>query len=379
MRLTLDPAQRELHAGFRKLADELVAPLAAGHDTAERIDRALFEQLASEGCLAPLTPEEFGGRGLDPIAYGLLHEEIGRACSSTRSLLTVHDMVADTLRRWGTPEQRGHWLPELVAGRSLAAFALSEPEAGSDAGAVTTTAEPTATGYAVTGTKRWISFGQLADVYLVFARTPRGLSALLVERGTPGLEVVPINGMLGTRGAMLGELRFDHCEVPAANLVGPDGRAHPYITVSALTLGRYSVASGSIGIVQGCLDAAAAHAGRRGVIAHQLVQRLIADMVVSARAGRLLTLRAGELIGANSPDAPMAATEAKYFAGVAAGDAARDAVQVLGATGCSADSPVARYFRDAKVMEVIEGSNEISQTMIGRFGHSGAVGGTGKG
>ncbi|AUG75705.1 acyl-CoA dehydrogenase [Kitasatospora sp. MMS16-BH015] len=375
MRLTPEPALAERQSTYRRLAEELVAPLAAEHDRTERVDRVLFEKLAVEGCLAPLLPERYGGQALDPLAYGLLHEELGRACSATRSLLTVHDMVADTIRRWGSAGQREHWLPRLASGERLAAFALSEPGAGSDAAAVTATAEAVEGGWELTGTKKWISFGQLADLYLVFARTQRGVSALLVERDTPGLTVAPITGMLGTRGAMLAELCFEGCRLPAEALVGPEGRAHPYLTVSSLTLGRYSVAAGSIGIVQGCLEAAAAHAAERGVIAHQLVQRMLADMVVAARAGRLLTLRAGELIGAGSPDAPMAATEAKYFASVAAGNAARDAVQVLGALGCSAESPVARYFRDAKVMEVIEGSNEISQTTIGRFGHAGAGGG----
>ncbi len=376
MRLTLTPEQAALRARFREFADTEVAPHAARHDTEERVDRALVGTLAAEGLLAPLLPATSGGRGLDPIAYGLLHEEIGRACSSVRSLLTVHDMVADTVRRWGGPAQRERWLPRLVSGEALGAFALSEPQAGSDAAAVTTSAEPDPgrdgeeDGFALTGTKRWITFGQLADVFLVFARTPeRGPTAFLVERDRPGLTVVPLGGMLGTRGSMLAELRFDRCRIPRANLVGAPGRAHPFITASALTLGRYSVAAGSVGIVQACLDAAVAHATERGLIDHQLVQRLIADMVVAARAGRLLALRAGELIGAGSPDAPMAATEAKYYAGRAAGDAARDAVQILGAAGCSPDHPVARYFRDAKVMEIIEGGNEISQTMIGRFGH----------
>lgn len=373
MRLTLTPEQQELRAGFRDFADAEVAPHAARHDAEERLDRAMAGTLAARGLLAPLIPAAHGGRELDPIAYGLLHEEIGRACSSVRSLLTVHDMVADTVRRWGTPKQRERWLPRLTSGEALGAFALTEPAAGSDAAAVATTAEPVpdGDGFLLTGTKRWITFGQLADVYLVFARTPaEGPTAFLVERERPGLEVVAIDGMLGTRGSMLAELRFDNCRVPRANLVGAPGRAHPFITASALTLGRYSVAAGSVGIVQGCLDAAAAHATGRGLMEHQLVQRMITGMVVSARAGRLLALRAGELIGSGSPDAPMAATEAKYFAGIAAGDAARDAVQILGAAGCSADHPVARYFRDAKVMEIIEGSNEISQTMIGRFGHA---------
>jgi glutaryl-CoA dehydrogenase (non-decarboxylating) len=381
VRLTLTPEQRELRCGFRDFAEAEIAPHAARHDREERVDRSTVALLARHGLLAPLVPATLGGRELDPVAYGLLHEEIGRACSSVRSLLTVHDMVTDTVRRWGTPAQREHWLPRLIAGEALAAFALTEPEAGSDASAVATVAEPVAEpvdgkapgeadGFLLTGTKRWITFGRLADLYLVFARIPgRGPTAFLVERDTPGLEVVPICGMLGTRGSMLAELRLERCPVPRDRLVGAAGRAHPFITTSALTLGRYSVAAGSVGIVQGCLDAAAAHATGRGLMEHQLVQRMVARMVVAAQAGRLMALRAGELIGAGSPDAPMAATEAKYFAGSAAADAARDAVQILGAAGCHEDHPVSRYYRDAKVMEIIEGSNEISETMIGRFGH----------
>ncbi len=351
-------------------ADTEVAPLAARIDAEQRIDPALVARLAKAGYLAALLPVEHGGRGLDLIAYGLLHGEIGRACSSTRSLLTVHDMVADTIRRWGSAEQRDYWLPRLASGETIGAFALTEPEAGSDVAAATATAEETGGGFRLSGVKRWITSGQIAGLYLVFARTERGLSAFLVERDRPGLDVHPLCDMLGTRGSMLAELRFDGCEVPRTNLVGSLHRAHPYITASALTLGRLSVAFGSVGIIQGCLDASSAYALRRGLADHQLVQRMLASMVVKADAGQLLALKAAELIGARSPDAPMAATRAKYFAGVAAGDAARDAVQVLGAAGCSPDHPVARYFRDAKVMEIIEGGNEISETLIGRFGHA---------
>lgn len=370
MRLTPTDRQRELRAGFRAFADAEVAPLAAAHDAEERIDPGLPAKLAKAGYLGALLPAEYGGRALDAVSYGMLHEEIGRACSSVRSLLTVHDMVAETVRRWGSPAQRERLLPRLVSGELIAAFALSEPEAGSDAAAVVTSAEPAGDGFALTGVKRWISFGQLADVFLVFARAARGPTAFLVERSAPGLEVTAISGMLGTRGAMLAELRLDGCRVPADARVGAEGRAHPFLTATALTLGRYSVACGSVGIVQACLDVSREHAASRDLTRHQLVQRLLAGMVVNAEAGRLLALKAGELIGAGSPDAPMAATQAKYFAGIAAAHAARDAVQVLGARGCSPDHPAARYYRDAKVMEVIEGSNELSETMIGRFGHT---------
>ncbi len=370
MRLTPTDGQRELRARFRAFADAEVAPLAAAHDAEERIDPGLPAKLGRAGHLGALLPAEYGGPALDALSYGMLHEEIGRACSSVRSLLTVHDMVAETVRRWGSPGQRERLLPRLARGELIAAFALSEPETGSDAAQVATRAEPSGDGFLLTGVKRWISFGQLADLFLVFARTDRGPTAFLVERSTPGLEVAPINGMLGTRGAMLAELRFDGCPVAADAVVGAQGRAHPFLTATALTLGRYSVACGSIGIVQACLDVSREHAASRDLTRHQLVQRLLARMVVSAEAGRLLALRAGELIGSGSPDAPMAATQAKYFAGIAAADAARDAVQILGALGCSPDHPASRYYRDAKVMEVIEGGNELCETMIGRFGHT---------
>jgi len=375
MRLTLSAGQRALREEFRAFADTEVMPLAARHDAEERIEPALVGRLARAGYLGGLLPGQYGGRGLDHIAYGLLHEEIGRACSATRSLLTVHDMVAHTVQRWGSLPQRERWLPRLADGRTVGAFALTEPEAGSDVTALSATAEPTADGYMLTGTKRWISFGTLAGLFLVFARAPEGLSAFLVERGQAGLEIVPMPGPLGSRGAMLAELRFESCEIPRPNLLGGLGRAHPFVTTSTLTLGRYSVACGSIGVLQGCVAASRRHAADRGLIAHQLVQRLIAVMTANAEAGRLLALQAGELIGAGSPQAAMAATQAKYFATVAASDAARDAVQIHGAVGCAPDHPVARYFRDAKVMEIIEGSTEVAESAIGRFGHSRLVDG----
>jgi glutaryl-CoA dehydrogenase (non-decarboxylating) len=363
MRLTLTDGQRGLRKEFRVFADTHIAPHASRHDTEERVDRSIVARLAEAGYLAPTD--------FDPIAYGLLHEEIGRACSSVRSLLTVHDMVADTVRRWGTPDQRARWSPRLASGDRIGAFALSEPGAGSDAGGITTTAEPAGDGFVLSGVKKWISFGQIAGVFLVFAMTPAGPTAFLVERDRPGCDVVPLHGMLGTRGAMLAEVRFDGCAVPGDAVLGGQGKAHPFITTSALTLGRLSVACGSVGIVQGCVDVASKYARERGVIQHQLVQRMLSTMIVGAEAGRLLSLRAAELIWSASPDGPAAATRAKYFAAVAAADAARDAVQILGAAGCSPDHPVSRYYRDAKVMEVIEGGNEISQTTIGRFGHGG--------
>ncbi|MEZ0069283.1 glutaryl-CoA dehydrogenase (non-decarboxylating) [Streptacidiphilus sp. MAP12-20] len=367
--LTEDQLARQ--GSFRGFVDREVAPLADRHDREQRVDRELVDLLAKEGMLASQIPAELGGRGLDAVSYALLHEEMGRGCSSVRSLLTVHDMVTETVRRFGGPQLRQRWLPQLLSGQALGSFALTEPDTGSDAAALTTRAEPApdGDGFHLTGVKRWITFGQLADVFLVFARTPRGVSAFLVERDRPGIVVRPVPDMLGTRGSMLAEVELDGCRIPRANLVGGQGRAHPFVVTHALTLGRLSVACGSVGIVRAALDEATSYATARGTLRHQLVQRMIADMVVAGRAGRMLALRAGESIWARSPGAPMAATEAKYFCSRAAADAARDAVQVMGAAGCAPGAPTARLYRDAKVMEIIEGSHEISQSMIGMFRH----------
>ncbi|MGW3116856.1 acyl-CoA dehydrogenase family protein [Streptomyces sp. NPDC001107] len=370
MRLTFTTEQRALRAEFHAFAKSEVAPAAARHDREERVGRALIDRLAEAGFLASLISPAHGGRGLDHLGYGLLHEEMGRACSSTRSLLTVHDMVAHTVERWGDDTQRRTWLPRLTAGTAIGAFALSEPDAGSDVAALATRATADGDAYRLDGTKCWISFGAIADVFLVFARADEGLTAFLVERDTPGLEVVPLAGMLGTRGAMLAELRLTGCRVPRVNLLAGPGRAHPFIVTEALTLGRYSVASGSIGIVGGCLAESRDHAAERGLMEHQLVQRLLTRMTVHYEAGRLLTFQAGELIWERHADASMAAVKAKYLAATNAAEAARDAVQVHGAAGCTPDHPVNRYYRDAKVMEIIEGSTEVSEGLIGRFGHA---------
>src|SRR6185436_673861 len=175
------------------------------------------------GWLGAQVPLEHGGAGLDMVTYGLLTAEIGRACSSTRSLLTVHDMACQAILRWGSRAQREQWLPKLSRGEILGAFALSEPQAGSDAKGVATTAEKDGDGYVVNGRKKWITFAQIADLFLVFLQCEGKPTAFLVERSTPGLRIEPIKGILGTRASMLGEIFFDGCRVPAENMVGRVG------------------------------------------------------------------------------------------------------------------------------------------------------------
>ena len=376
MRLELAPRQRIARDEFRAFAAAAIAPHADRWDREEAIPEGLPKELAARGYLGSLLPAEHGGAGLDMITYGLLTEEIGRACSSVRSLLTVHDMVAHAIRRWGSREQRERWLPALARGEVLGALALSEENAGSDAKGVETTAieepEPAGSGFVLDGHKKWTTFGQLAGLFLVFAQCGGKPAAFLVERGTPGLAVTPIRGMLGTRASMLAGLTFERCRVPRSHLLGRVGFGVSHVAAAALEQGRYSVAWGSVGIAQACLDACLAYAAAHRQFGvpigeHQLVRAMLSDMVTGVRAGRLLCCRAGYLRQSGDPGAIAETMVAKYFCGRLAARSAADAVQIHGANGCSADFPVARYFRDAKIMEIIEGSNQIQQISIARF------------
>jgi alkylation response protein AidB-like acyl-CoA dehydrogenase len=353
---------------FRAFVDSVVAPCADEFDRAQEIPPETLRAVAAEGYFGAALPASSGGAGLDMVTLGELHDEVGRACSSLRSLLTVHTMAAATIDRWASAEARGEWLPSLASGERLAAFCLTEPEAGSDAMAGATTARRCGGDYRLDGVKRWITGGQIADVLLVFARTERGPAAFVVEATAPGVERVAIRDVLGTRASMLAEIRFDGCRVPASALIGREGGGGMLAT-SALDLGRYSVAAGCVGILQACLDACVDYTSRRrqgGALLreHQLVRRLISDMVTRLRAARLLCRHAGELKDEGDPSTVTATWIAKYFASTNAMRCAGDAVQLHGANGCGDGYSVNRYFRDAKVMEIIEGSTQIQQLMI---------------
>jgi alkylation response protein AidB-like acyl-CoA dehydrogenase len=374
MKVGLAPQQVNDQAAFRAFVAEQVIPHADRYDREEQIPAELVGKLAQEGYLGALIPQEEGGRGLDLITYGLLTEEIGRGCSSVRSLLTVHDMVAQALTRWGKQDQRKYWLPQLASGEIIAAFALSESNVGSDAKSIETVATLSGDTYVLNGQKKWITFGQIAGLYLVFAQHEGKPCAFLVERNTPGLWVEPIFGMLGTRASMLAELHFENCRVPKENLLGRVGFGVSHVALYALDLGRYSVAWGCVGIGQACLDACLKYTSQRkqfGVYLkdHQLIQRMITEMVTQVRAARLLCFQAGCAKQSADPSVFMETAIAKYFASRMATKVSCDAVQVHGANGCSGEYPLQRYIRDARIMEVIEGSTEIQQVAIANYAY----------
>jgi alkylation response protein AidB-like acyl-CoA dehydrogenase len=321
-------------------------------------------------------PEEYGGGRQSMRAFGLICEDFGSGCSSVRSLLTVHGMVAHALHRWGSKRQKDYWLPRLAAGSALAALGLTEPNVGSDAHSVETTARPAGDSFILNGQKKWITFGQIADLFLIFARCEGAPTAFLVERATPGLSVEPIFGMLGVRASMLASLHLNECRIPAANMVGRIGTGHSHISSTALDFGRYSVAAGCVGIARASLEASLSYAGERRQFGvhlkeHQLIQEMIADMITGVEAARLLYLQAGSMKDASLPESYVQTFIAKYFASTTATKAANSAVQIHGANGCSSDFNVQRYLRDARIMEIIEGSNQIQQITIARHGYLG--------
>jgi alkylation response protein AidB-like acyl-CoA dehydrogenase len=353
----------------RAFVDEQIAPYANDFERAGRLPEELLEAMSQARLWAPFLPLELGGSALDLVTLGEIHEEVGRGCSSVRSLLTVHTMLSWALARWGSAEQRQRWGQALASGETLGAFCLSEPGAGSDATGIQTTAVRTADGWLLNGTKTWITNGQRADLYLVFARAGTSIAAFLVPRQQPGVGVRAIPEILGTRASMLAQVSFHDVELGPDALLGPSGFSSGMVLTGTLDLGRYSVAAGSVGIIQACLDACASYTAQRTVGGsairdYQLIQAKVTDMVTDVRAGRLLVAEAGRLKDAGEPATIVATWVAKYFASTAAARHAAEAVQVHGANGCSGNYPVARLYRDAKVMEIIEGSNEIQRITI---------------
>lgn len=370
--MTEGDRRSEPRYSFARFADERVSPFARIADERGELDRSVILALKEEGYLGAMLPEAVQGRGMDQATYGILTGEIGRACSAARTLMTVHGLVITALWRWGREAAKSGLIPALAEGRLLAAFALSEPGAGSDAAAVKTTVARDGGDVVLSGEKSWISFGLLADIFLVFGKAPEGMTAVLVPGDCRGLSRRPVPGMTGTRGAMMADLCFDGCRVPAENIVGAPGFGLSHVAVTALDFGRYSVAWGAVGIADAALRACLAYAGGRDVFAkrladHPLMQARLSRLAVNARAARLLCTEAGRLRDIRSPAASAETMAAKYFASKTAVAAANEAVQVHGARGLLAEYGMERLLRDAKVTEIIEGNSDLMEILLSRY------------
>jgi alkylation response protein AidB-like acyl-CoA dehydrogenase len=375
MNLELSEEQAAVRQLAKDFVDREITPNVVEWDRAESVDRSIVKKLGALGFLGLTIDEEYGGSGGDHLAYCLVTEELGRGDSSVRGIVSVSlGLVAKAVAAWGDETQKRHWLPRLTSGEALGSFGLTEPETGSDAGNLTTKAVRDGDDYVINGSKMFITNGTWADVVLLFARTNdtpghRGVSAFLVPTDTPGLTRRTIHGKLGLRGQATAELVLDGVRVPAATMLGPEGKGFS-IAMSALAKGRMSVAAGCVGIAQAALDAAVGYAGEReqfgkSIASYQLVQELISDISVDVAAARLLTWRVADLID-RGEDFATAASQAKLFASEAAVRAANNALQVFGGYGYIDEYPVGKLLRDARVMTLYEGTSQIQKLIIGR-------------
>jgi butyryl-CoA dehydrogenase len=324
------------------------------------------------GFLGSIVSEEYGGRGIDYRTYGLIVEEVGRGDSSARTVVSVQtSLVCSSIERWGSEEQKQEWLPKLCSGEALGCFGLTEPNTGSDAANLSTRARQVNGGWKITGQKQWISMGNYAKLALIFAQTDpekghRGLAAFLVPTDQPGFTSQEIHGKLGLRASDTAELALDEVD---GQLMGEVGDGFK-VAMSALDSGRFSVASGCVGICQGCVDASVAYSTEREqfgrpIASFQLVQEMIADMVVDTEAARALVWRSGWLKDTGQPNTKETSV-AKLYATEAAVRAANQAIQVHGGSGYVDDYPVERYLRDARVTTLYEGTSQIQKLIIGR-------------
>jgi len=375
MDFALTDEQQMIRETARDFADREIWPRARENARNQHFDTELVAKIAAQGYLGAIVPEEYGGAGLDYISYGQVVEQIGRADSSMRTVISVQtSLVCSGILKYGTEEQKRHYLPKLCSGEWLGCFALTEPDTGSDAANQKTRARKVDGGWMINGSKMWISNGNVAKVALVFAQTDpdkkhRGVACFLVDTDQDGFQPQEIHGKMGLHASDTASIALDDVFAPDEAMLGEVGDGFK-VAMSNLDSGRYSVASGCVGICQGCVDESARYAVERTqfgrpIASFQLVQSMLAEMRVKTDAARMLTWRAGWLKDTGQPNTTETSI-AKLFATEAAVWCANEAIQVHGGAGYVDDHPVERWFRDARVTTLYEGTSQIQKLIIGR-------------
>ena len=361
----------------RDFADRVLKPRAAEFDRDGAVPREVLVQMAELGFMGMLIPEEFGGSGLNNFCLALVQMETNRACASTGVTMSVHNsLLTSPLIRYGTPEQKSRCLPKLAKAEWIGAYSLSEPGSGSDAGALRATAVRDGNEFVLNGTKNFVTNGGIADLFIVFARThpdpalkTKGISSFLVERSTKGLVVGKHESKLGIRGSTTTEIAFQDARIPASSLLGQENEGFK-VAMTTLDGGRIGIAAQAVGIAQACLDASLRYAKERHQFGKpigqfQAIQWKIANMATDIEAGRMLVLRAARLRDEGKPHI-LEASMAKLFAADMVNRHATEAVQIHGGVGYVKEFNVERYFRDAKITEIYEGTSEIQRMVIAR-------------
>ena len=373
MNLELNEDQRLLQRTVREFAEAEVKPRARELDETCHFPRDLFQKAAELGLTGVAVPEDEGGAGMDHISYSIVMEEISRVCASTGVILSVQNsLYCDPIHRFGTPEQKKKFLEPFARGEKIGCYGLTEPQAGSNAAALTTKAVRKGDGYVINGTKAWITNGGAADAAIVYVNTQpekgeKGITALVVEKGTPGFSVGKEEKKLGIHATACTELVFTDCEVPAANRIGAEGEGYK-VALSTLDGGRIGIAAQATGIAQGAFEAALSYAQQRQAFGHpisdfQAIQFMLADMATEIDAARLLVRRAAWKQDSGARFS-MEASIAKLFASEMATRVTHKAIQIHGGNGYSQEYPVERAYRDARITEIYEGTSEIQRLVI---------------
>ncbi len=376
MQFTATDEQQAVQNVAREFAQGEVLPKAAEIDREHRHPVELVKRMAELGFLGIAVPEAYGGAGLDHVSYVLAMEEVSRACASTGVIMSVNNsLVCDPIHRFGTEAQKQRWLTPLASGQLLGCFALSEPEAGSDAAAQKTVAVKDGTGWVINGTKNWITNGPVADVCVLFtmndrAAGHRGITAFILPMSAPGVRCGPPDDKLGIRGSKSSQIYLDDVRLTDEHLLGEVGGGFK-VAMSTLDGGRIGIAAQAVGIARAALEDSLAYAQQRRtfgkpIAQHQAIQFKLADMATELDAARLLTLRAAWLKDRHLPYGKEASM-AKLFASDVANKAAREAIQIFGGNGYVTEFPVERHFRDAKITEIYEGTSEIQRLVIAGY------------
>ncbi len=369
----LRPEQRAVGDLAAEVARREIAPHVAQWDREHRFPRELVRTLGAAGLMGIIVPERYGGAGADYLSYVAAIEELARVDAGTAVTVSVHTMICAAILTLGNEEQKRSWLPLLASGEALGAFALTEPDAGSDAAAIRASAQRDGDAYVLHGRKQWCTNGRHAGVIMGMFRTggagAKGISAFLVDAATPNVAVEKVTEKLGIRTSDTCDLAFDGARVPESARLGAEGEG--FIgAMTALASGRIGIAAQACGILAACLDASVKFAAERTafgkpIAAFEGVSFKIARMATDLEAARMLTYRAAALADAGEPFA-VAASQAKLFASTAARLHAAEAIQVHGGYGYTTEFPVERYYRDAKITEIYEGTSEVQQLIIAR-------------
>lgn len=374
MDFELTEEQKQIKELAHSFAEKEIKPRVRDYDRKGEFPMDIVKKMGPLGFLGGPIPPEYGGPGLDQIAYALMVEEMGAACATIQTVISVQvSLVGSTILAWGNEKQKQTYLPKLTSGEWIGCYCLSEPNSGSDAASMETTARSSNGGWLLNGTKMWISNGGVADIAVVFAQTDKtkrhkGIVAFVVDTKSKGYKSIEIQGKMGIRASSTCEVSLENVEVPDENMLGGVGDGFR-IAMSALDNGRYSLGAGCVGVAQACVDASVKYAKERQQFgkplgAFQLIQEMIAEMAVETQAARMLVLRAGDLKNKKLPNT-FETSMAKYYATEVANRNAYKAIQVHGGYGFVDEFPVERYFRDVRVTTLYEGTSEIQKLILG--------------